>query len=100
MTRSEPIVATGDLLVDRVGELLREGNARRIVVRQGDRTVAEFPLTVGVVGAALTPALAAVGVLAALVADCAIEIERGAAAEVVVSSAPTWPNEADEALEM
>jgi hypothetical protein len=100
MTRSEPVVVTGDLLVDRVRDLLREGNARRIVVRQGDRTVAEFPLTMGVVGVALTPALAAIGALAALVADCTIEIERGAPDDVIVSSSPTWPSDADEALDM
>jgi hypothetical protein len=49
---------------------------RRILVKQGDHVIAEFPLTVGVVGAALAPALAALGAIAALVTDCTIEVER------------------------
>ena len=49
---------------------------RRIVIAQGERTIAEFPLTVGVVGAVFAPMLAAVGALAALLTDCTISVER------------------------
>lgn len=49
---------------------------RRIRVRQKDRTLAEFPLTIGVVGAVFAPMLAAVGALAALITECSIDIER------------------------
>jgi hypothetical protein len=49
---------------------------RRIRVRQKDRTVAEFPLTIGVVGAVFAPMLAAVGALAALLTECSIDVER------------------------
>jgi hypothetical protein len=45
-------------------------------IRQGSRTVAEFPLTAGVVGAVLAPTLAAIGALVALVKDCTIDVER------------------------
>jgi hypothetical protein len=45
-------------------------------VKQGTRTVAEFPLTAGVVGAVLAPVLAAIGALIALLNDCTIEVER------------------------
>jgi hypothetical protein len=72
----ESIKVEGGQLVDKVAQLIREGNVRRIVIRQGDRTVAEFPLTVGVVGAMFAPVLAAVGALAALIGDCTIEVER------------------------
>ena len=55
---------------------VRPGNVRRIVIKQGSRSVAEFPLTVGVVGAVLAPVLAAVGAIAALLGECSIEVER------------------------
>ena len=63
-------------MVGKVKELIEEGNVRRIVIKQGERTIAEFPLTVGVVGAVAAPMLAAVGAIAALVTDCKIEVER------------------------
>ena len=66
----------GDRLVSEVRRLVAEGNVRRITVKQGDHTIAEFPLTVGVAGAVLAPWLAAVGAIAALVTDCSIVVER------------------------
>jgi hypothetical protein len=65
----------GQELLAMLKRLLHEGNVRRVVVRQGDRLVAEFPLTAGVVGAAISPVLAAIGALAALMADCTIEVD-------------------------
>lgn len=72
----ETIETTGGQLVDKVRELIAAGNVRRVRVRQGTRVVAEFPLTVGVVGAVLAPVLAAVGALAALLAECSIDVEK------------------------
>lgn len=72
----ETVKVQGSQLVDTINELLKEGSIRRIVVRHEDRVVAEFPLTFGVVGAVLAPVLAAVSVLAALLTECTIEIER------------------------
>jgi hypothetical protein len=46
------------------------------VIKQDERTIVEFPLTVGVVGVVLAPTLAAVGAIAALLTDCTIEVER------------------------
>ena len=72
----------GSQLIDKVKQLIHEGNVRRIIVKQEGRTVAEFPLTFGVVGVVLAPVLAAIGALAALLAHCTIEVERtGDAAE-------------------
>ena len=68
-------VATGQL-VDAVKNLLHEGNVRRIVIKQDGRTVAEFPLTAGVIGAVIAPVAAAIGALTALIADCSIEVEK------------------------
>jgi hypothetical protein len=72
----ESFKAEGQNVVEKLKDLIHEGNVRRIVVKQGTRTVAEFPLTAGVVGALVAPVLAAVGALVALVQDCTIEIER------------------------
>jgi len=72
----ETIKVESGQLLDKVGQIIREGNVRRIVIKQDDRTVAEFPLTVGVVGAVFAPVLAAVGAIAALIGNCSIVIER------------------------
>ena len=72
----QTIEVKGDELLAKVKELIAEGNVRRVRIRQKQRTIVEFPLTVGVVGAVLAPVLAAVGALAALVAECTIDVER------------------------
>jgi hypothetical protein len=77
-TFKESFKVAADQLVDAVRKLLHEGNVRRIVIKQDGRSVAEFPLTVGVVGAVVAPVLAAVGALAAVLTDCTIEVERTA----------------------
>lgn len=69
----------GKDLLGYVQRVLEEGNARRIVIKQKGRTVVEFPLTVGVIGAVIAPMLAAVGAIAALATECTVEIERAAA---------------------
>ena len=73
---SETINVDASQLLGKVQQLIREGNVRRIVVKQSGRSIAEFPLTIGVVGAVFAPVLAAVGAMAALLTDCSIEIER------------------------
>jgi Domain of unknown function (DUF4342) len=72
----ETIEAKGDALIDKLRQLIAEGNVRRVRIRQHGRTVAEFPLTIGVVGALLAPVLAAIGAVAALVTDCTVDVER------------------------
>ncbi len=75
-TAWETLKGQGGQVVDEVKRLIHEGNVRRVIVRQKDRVVAEFPLTVGVVGALAAPAVAAIGALVALLADCRIDVER------------------------
>jgi len=75
-TQWESFRVEGGQLLDRFKQLVHEGNVRRIVIKRDDKTLVEFPLTIGVVGAALLPPLAAVGAIAALVAECTIEVER------------------------
>ena len=74
----ETIRLQGSELLEKLKHVIHEGNVRRVIIKQGNRTVAEFPLTVGVVGAVLAPILAAVGALVAVLNDCAIEVERAA----------------------
>lgn len=72
----EQIKVTGEELVEKVEHLIHEGNVRRVVIKQDENIVAEFPLTVGVIGIVIAPILAAVGALAAVLTDCTIEVER------------------------
>ena len=72
----ESFKAEGENVLDRVKQVVHEGNVRRVVVKHEGRTVAEFPLTAGVLGAVLAPVLAAIGAVIALMKDCTIEVER------------------------
>lgn len=65
-----------DHLIERFKQLVHEGNVRRVTIKQGETTIAVFPLTAGVVGAVIAPALAAIGALAAMLSECTIEVER------------------------
>ncbi len=76
ISREEYTVSSNNL-VDRVRELLHEGNVTRIIVKDNmDKTLLEIPATVGVVGIAIAPWLMALGVVAALVTKCKIVVER------------------------
>jgi len=66
----------GKELVEKVKELIHEGNVSRVRIKHGERVLLEIPVTVGVVGALLLPTLAALGVIAAMVTRCTIEVER------------------------
>ena len=83
----ETIKGESGELVERVRSLIHEGNVRRIVIRQGDRSIAEFPLTVGVVGTVGAPILASVGAIVALVTNCSIAVQR----EAVATPSPAPP---------
>ena len=75
-TFKESFKVAGAQLVDAVKKLVHEGNVRRVVIKQGDHVIVEFPLTVGVVGTVLAPILAAIGAVAAVMKECTIEVER------------------------
>ncbi len=78
---TEEIRIAGNRVVDRIKELIREGNVRKIIVRKGDGNVLkEFTLSqgmaVGSLLALLAPGLAALGVLVAFAKDIRIQIVR------------------------
>ena len=67
----------GEDLLNKVKEMIREGNIRKITIQdKSGKELMSFPLTVGVVGALLAPVLAAVGALAALIGECTITVEK------------------------
>ena len=78
---AEEVEVAGNELVDRVKELVREGNVRRLIIRNANSEVLiEVPLTpavvVGGVATIINPVLAALGALAALIARVKIEVVR------------------------
>ena len=76
-TYTEEISVAGGKLKSTIKNILREGNVRRIVIKNASgRTVLDVPLTAGVVGVALLPLWAAIGGIAALAANYKIEVER------------------------
>ncbi|OGD45722.1 hypothetical protein A3K70_00155 [Candidatus Bathyarchaeota archaeon RBG_16_48_13] len=76
MTREEFSVSS-DSLIERVKHILHEGNVTRLIVMDDKgKTLLEIPATVGVVGVVLAPWLAALGVIAALVTNCRMVVER------------------------
>jgi hypothetical protein len=85
----ESVKAEGSAVLDKLRDLLHEGNVRRVRVRHNGRTIAEFPLTAGVVGAVFAPGLAAIGAIIAIMKDCSIEVEREAAAPAVTTAVTT-----------
>jgi Domain of unknown function (DUF4342) len=75
--KEESFKVNGENLLKKVKELLQEGNVRRITIKdKNGKDLIVLPLTIGVVGAVLAPALAAVGAIAALVTECTIAVER------------------------
>jgi len=77
MVKKEEFKVNGEELLGKVKQIIKEGNVRRITIKNKEgKTVIELPLTIGVVGAVLAPVLAAVGAIAALVTECTIVVER------------------------
>ena len=80
MTGTERFNVSGDQIVDKVKQLIHEGNIRKVRLLHDEKTIMEIPLSVGapvaVVGILAAPLLAAVGAFAALVTECTIEVEK------------------------
>jgi len=76
-TNQEYIKVTGEDLVKKIKELIKAGNATKIIIQNEDgKNIMEIPLTIGVVGVAFAPVLAAVGALAALVTNCTLVVVK------------------------
>lgn len=76
-TRTETFKLDGGKVLDKIKELIHQGNIRRITLKnEAGKTLIEIPLTLGLVGAALLPVFAAVGALAAVVTHMVLVVEK------------------------
>lgn len=75
-TSWESFKAEGGAAIEKLKALIHQGNIRRVIIQHEGRTIAEFPLTAGIVGAVLAPVVAAIAALVALLKDCTIHVER------------------------
>ena len=80
MANTEKFKVSGSQLVEKVKQLIREGNIRKVRLVHEGRTIIEIPLTMGApavaAGILVAPVLAALGAFAALVTECTIEVEK------------------------
>ncbi len=75
--KEETFEIKGEDLLKKIKELIKEGNIRKITIKDREgQTLLVIPLTVGVIGALIAPVLAAVGALAAIITECTISIKR------------------------
>lgn len=89
--RTEEFKVGGNDIIRKIKELIREGNIRKITIKDRDgKSIAEFPLTIGVVGTVILPIVAAISTIVALVAECTISVEK----ESPESSKTTEPESA------
>ena len=73
----EEIKVKGEQLIEKVKEIINEGNVRKIIIKdKNGHIVLQLPITFGVIGIVLAPMLAAVGAVAAMLTECSIVIER------------------------
>lgn len=76
-TREDSFRVSGEELLKKIKGLIKEGNIREITIENKDgKIIMILPLTVGIIGAALLPPLAAVGAIAALLTECTIRVKR------------------------
>ncbi len=74
---TEEFSVNGEEIVAKVKELIRQGNIRRVIIKdKNGKTIVEFPLTIGVAGALIAPALAGIGAIAALLTEATIAVEK------------------------
>ena len=96
MAENERFTVRGGEVLDKIKQIIREGNVRRVRLLHDGKTIIEIPLTVGapvaVVGILAVPLLAAIGAFAALVTECTIEVEKIEGAGKTESPEKTGPD--------
>ena len=74
---AEEINVMGTHLVEKVKELIHEGNVQRIIIKnEQGHTLVEIPVTLAAIGVIAAPVLAAVGAIAGIVTKCTLVVER------------------------
>ena len=80
MTDKERFTVSGSQMLEKIKQLIHEGNIRRLRIIHENKTLLEIPLSIGApvvaIGIIATPLLAALGAFAALVTECTIEVEK------------------------
>ena len=80
MAETEKYTVSGSQVLEKVKQLIREGNIRRVRLIHEEKTIIEIPLSIGapavVAGILVAPVLAAIGAAAALLTECTIEVEK------------------------
>jgi hypothetical protein len=80
MAETEKFTVSGSQVLEKVKQLIHEGNIRRVRLLHEGKTIIEIPLSVGasavVAGILAAPVLAAIGAAAALLTECTIEVEK------------------------
>jgi hypothetical protein len=80
MAETEKYTIDGSQVMEKVKQLIHEGNIRRVRLIHDGRTIIDVPLSIGapaaMVGIILAPALAAIGAAAALLTECTLEVEK------------------------
>ena len=75
--RTEEFKVDGERLIGKIKEVIHEGNIRRIIIKDKEgKSILEIPMTFGVVGALIAPQLAAIGAIAALLAEATVVVEK------------------------
>lgn len=75
--RTEEFRVDGEELLAKIKNLIKQGNIRRVIIKDKDKkTLFEIPLTFGVVGALIAPQLAAIGAIAALLSEATVVVEK------------------------
>lgn len=75
--RTEEFRVNGEELLAKIKNLLKEGNIRRVIIKDKEgKVVFEIPLTLGVVGVLIAPQLAAIGAIAALLTEATVVVEK------------------------
>ena len=92
----EEFRVSGEAVLTKVKELVREGNVRRITIKNEEgRTLIEIPLTIGVIGTILLPVWAAIGAIAALAANLTLAVERPTPPADAGNTSPTGGSDRD-----
>jgi DUF4097 and DUF4098 domain-containing protein YvlB len=76
-SKTEEHKVSGDDLLNKVKQIVKEGNARKITIKsEAGKVLLEIPLTLGVVGVVLAPVWIAIGTIAALAGRYTIVVEK------------------------
>ncbi|HET9909345.1 MAG TPA: DUF4342 domain-containing protein [Anaerolineales bacterium] len=75
---TEEFRVNGEELIGKIKNIIKEGNIRRIIIKDKEgKVIFEIPLTFGILGALLAPQLAAIGAIAALLGEATVVVEKG-----------------------